>query len=280
MSTSPHRWFRFSLRTMFILVTALCCWLAWESSVVRGRQALLRELRTRPAIQITTADERTVQYPLGAAAPPPARIPLVRKWLGDQAIQEISYGRGFHNLSREEIDRISRTFPEAQVREFEVPLEPCHPGCFPRGTLVDTPQGPRAVETIQVGDALTAILPSGETVTANVQSVFVTRNLLWQIETDDGTLLTTEKQPLCRLGDGSASGESASNLVALGIATPAGLLEPGDTILRSTSGRIHPVKVLAVIPTERKEQVFNLVLGDSKFFVAGGYLARSKPPAE
>jgi hypothetical protein len=40
------------------------------------------------------------------------------------------------------------------------------------------------------------------------------------------------------------------------------------------------VKVLAVVPTERTEKVFNLVLGNSKYFIAGGFLARSKPPAE
>jgi hypothetical protein len=28
------------------------------------------------------------------------------------------------------------------------------------------------------------------------------------------------------------------------------------------------------------ETVFNLVLGDKTFFVAGGFLARSKPPAD
>jgi hypothetical protein len=278
MNSSPHRWFRFSLRTMFILVTALCCWLAWESSIVRGRQAMLRELRPRPMIQITTADE-WVQYAYGSAPPPRARISLVRKWLGDQAIQEISYGRGFHNLTPEEIKRITRTFPEAKVHEFEVPLEPCHPGCFPRGTLVNTPDGPRAVETIQIGDMLTAILPGGEMVTANVQSVFVTRNRLWKIETEEGALLTTERQPLCRL-DASSGGAAESNVVAMGIAVPAGLLEPGDTILRNTSGQLRPVKVLAVVPTERTEKVFNLVLGNSKYFIAGGFLARSKPPAE
>jgi len=39
---SPHdhsrRWFRFSLRTMLVGVTLCGCWLAWESSIVRGRK--------------------------------------------------------------------------------------------------------------------------------------------------------------------------------------------------------------------------------------------------
>jgi hypothetical protein len=37
---------------------------------------------------------------------------------------------------------------------------------------------------------------------------------------------------------------------------------------------------VSVAPTERIDQVFNLVLGNSEIFVAGGYLARSKPPAD
>jgi hypothetical protein len=31
------RWFRFSLRTMFVLVTMVCVWLGWEVSVSRFR---------------------------------------------------------------------------------------------------------------------------------------------------------------------------------------------------------------------------------------------------
>jgi hypothetical protein len=281
MNGKPQRrWFSFSLRTMFILVTAICCWLAWESSVVRGRQALLRELRGRPAIQITTAEAQAQQLPPGATLPPAASIPLVRKWLGDRAIQEISYGSGYHNLSRADLDRIARTFPEAQLREYELPLEPCHPGCFPRGTLVDTPRGERAIESIQVGDALTAVLRGGEAATVNVQSVFVTRNRLWRIETEDGVLLTTEKQPLCRIGQSDTSGGTTGEFFGGFMAVPAGQLQPGDRILRRTDGELRAVNVLKVSRTDRIEKVFNLVLGNSEVFVAGGFLARSKPPAQ
>jgi hypothetical protein len=280
MIVRPHGWFRFSLRTMFILVTAICCWLAWESSVVRGRQAVLRELRARPGIEITTAEARAVQLPPGTAPPPAARVSLVRRWLGDQAIQEIAYAQGYHNLSRADLDRIARTFPEAKLREFHMPLEPCHPGCFPSGTPVATPQGERAIETIGVGDALTAVLPGGQTVTVNVQSIFVTRNRLWTIETEDGVLRTTEQQPLCMIGRGDASDGTTSELVDSLTPLPAGQLQPGDRILRRTSGEVRAVKVLNISRTDRIEKVFNLVLGNSEVFVAGGFLARSKPPAD
>ena len=266
MSTRPRRWFSFSLRTMFIIVTAVCCYLAWQSSIVRGRQSALRELRTTPGVQITTAAARAGQLPLGSTPPPAATIPLVRRWLGDEAIQEIAIGRGYHTLSSEQIAGLKRVFPEAEIREFELPLEPCHPGCFPRGTLVDTPQGSRAIETIETGESLTAIDSGGQPLTVTVQSVFVTTNRLWKITTEDGSLLTTEKQPLC-LADGF-------------VPLPAGQLQCGDVILRRKSGRVYSAKVLDVAATERIEKVFNLVLGNREVFVAGGYLARSKPPAE
>ena len=264
MTTKP-RWFRFSLRTMFVLVTALCCFLAWQMSIVRQRRAVLANLRSRPAIQITTA--AVWEKNLSPPRTPPRRveIPLLRRWLGDEAIQEIGYGRGFHNLSKAELARLARLFPEAEIREFEMPLEPCHPGCFPRGTPVETPAGMRSIQNIRAGDELIAILPSGQMVTASVQSVFVTTNRLWQVETEEGVLLTTQTQPLC---------------LAVDETVEAGRLQPGDRILCRRGGELRPVIVRRVRQTRRVEKVFNLVLGNCEVFIAGGYLARSKPPAK
>lgn len=246
---------------MFVVVTVLCCYLGWESSVVRQRQALLKELNAKPAFQITTAKGWAQQLPLGK---PAASVPLLRVLLGDEAIQEIGYRRNLPGYSERELSRLKVRFPEATVHEVqELLLEPCHPGCFPRGTLVDTPEGPRPIESMQPGDSLTAIPPSGEAVTVQVQSVFVTDNRLWKVETDDGDLLTTQTQPLC-LSDGTVQS--------------AGELEASDTILRRRDGVIQSVEGLRVSPTERIEKVFNLVLGNSEVFVAGGFLARSKPP--
>ena len=39
------------------------------------------------------------------------------------------------------------------------------------------------------------------------------------------------------------------------------------------------VAVVSVVATGREAQVFNLVLGEPVLFVAGGFLARGKPPA-
>jgi hypothetical protein len=262
----PHpirRMFRFSLRTMLIVMTLLCCWLGWEASVVRERKSVRRELQGNYAFQFATADAWSkIPFP-PAAAPPRARIPIIRAWLGDEAIQQIWYIPTFQGYSEERHKRLTRVFPEAEFRESQP--EPCHPGCFPRGTLVETPEGLCPIERIGPGDIVLSTSPTGVSLSAEVQSVFTTENRLWKVDTEAGTLVTTETQPLC-LADHRTVG--------------AGKLQPGDEILRSQNGRILPVKVLQVGRTARMETVFNLVLGDKTFFVAGGFLARSKPPAD
>jgi hypothetical protein len=191
---------------------------------------------------------------------PRATIPWIRRCLGDEAIQYVTY---FYAPPEFDMQRIQRTFPEADFNE--VHPEPCHPGCFPRGTLIDTPEGRRPIESIAPGDLVTAIASDGSTVSLPVQSIFVTQNKLLTIGTDAGQLLTTQTQPLA---------------VALGETCAAGDLSPGDTILRYEAGNIVPAIILSVSSPGRTEKVFNLVLGNRELFVAKGFLARSKPPAE
>src|SRR6187399_1422269 len=97
MDESPLlSWFSFSLRTMFVVVSVLCCWLAWESNVVRQRQSVLQDLKTKPGIAVPTAADWAMRFDSTATVPPPAQIPLVRHWLGDEAIQEIGYTADFN----------------------------------------------------------------------------------------------------------------------------------------------------------------------------------------
>ncbi len=141
--------------------------------------------------------------------------------------------------------------------------EPCHPGCFPAGTPIRTPDGTRPVETIRAGDVVTSISPDGVEVTRKVQSVFKTWNRLIEVRTDDGTLVTTPTQPLALVsGELRASGE----------------LKVGDQIWRWEGHARKAVTVRSVISTGREEAVFNLVLGDSVVFIADGFVVRSKPP--
>jgi hypothetical protein len=94
--------------------------------------------------------------------------------------------------------------------------------------------------------------------------MFVTRNRLVEVQTDGGTLATTATQPLS-LADGGLR--------------PAGELKAGDLIHAWDGGERRTVAVRSVESTGRESPVYNLVLGEPVLFVAGGFLARSKPPA-
>lgn len=266
MDEQPRRrWGTFSLRTMFVVMTVFCCWLGWEMSIVRQRQTVLKELRLNPDYRLTlAADWEKGQMPgIWPDIPPVARIPTLRTWLGDQAVQELWYPH-FQTESQPEVRRLARIFPEARlIQSQEQHLEPCHPGCFPRGTLVETLSGLRAVEGIEVGESILAYLPSGESHIVPVQTVFITDNRIWKVETEAGSLFTTQTQPLC---------------VADCDTVQAGKLQAGDQILRRIGEEIQSVTVLSVTPTDRIEKVYNLILGNSEMFVANGFLARSKPP--
>jgi hypothetical protein len=263
---SPRRWFRFSLRTMLVVVTALCVWLAWESSVVRERRELRREL-TESQFEFQT--EVWVSPPLivspGPSPPKVARVSLIRRLLGDEAVQKIWYVPHYQEPeeTKELLARLQRVFPEAELSERL--FEPCHPGCFPHGTLVETPTGPRRIETLRVGDLVTSLDARGEPIAVPIEAVFRTENRLWEVATAAGVIVTTETQPLC---------------ISLGEVKTAGKLQPGDSIVRWAGGTPQSETVESVRQTERIEPVINLVLNGGHYFIASGIVARSKPPAE
>lgn len=257
--------FRFGLRTLLVLVTIACCWLGWQSSIVRQRKALLRELGEKGGYQFVTAEDSAGVPLRGTVGPVRPSVGLTRRWLGDQAYRDIWYVTyGMHPAQPADLKRVARIFPEAELRE-SLP-EPCHPGCFPRGSLVRTPAGPRAIEDIQPGDLVTSVGFSGQSNRTPVQSVFVTENVLWRIDTEAGSLLTTEAQPLCL----------ASTKIV-----PAGELRADDQLLIiGDDGQVRPTTILGIYPTHRLEQVFNLVVADTSMLVVGQFLVRSKPPFE
>jgi hypothetical protein len=133
----------------------------------------------------------------------------------------------------------------------------------------NTPSSMSAARSMTISAAFMAsplpvVRPDGTGEAGKVQSIFITRNRLLKVLTEAGRLFTTETQPLC-LSDGTTRA--------------AGELKAGDKILRWQDGKRQIVRVRAVTPTGRVEKVFNLILGDRKVFIAGGFLARSKPPA-
>jgi hypothetical protein len=145
-------------------------------------------------------------------------------------------------------------------------LEPCHPGCFPAGSTVETPGGPRLIETIRAGDVVLRLLPDGKTAPIKVSSVFVGHATLVEVQTEDGVLLTTCKQPLS---------------LAKGGLKAAADLSAGDELARWQDGRPQAIKVRSVrLKDEEPVQIFNLVLEESGIFIVNGYLVRSKPPPD
>ena len=88
-------WFRFSLRTMFVLVTVLCIWLGWVGRTVQQRLAFL------PQIKYTGVTVETAE----AAA----RIPFYRRWFGDRAFEVLIL------VDRKDFEEGKKLFPEAQV---------------------------------------------------------------------------------------------------------------------------------------------------------------------
>jgi hypothetical protein len=105
--------------------------------------------------------------------------------------------------------------------------------------------------------------PDGAPTSGLVDTSFETCNRLVEVRTESGSLLTTETQPLCLRNGGFR---------------PAGKLAEGDVIWRWEGGERRPAQVREVVPTGREASVFNLVVGESAVFVAGGFLARGKAP--
>jgi uncharacterized protein (TIGR03067 family) len=144
------------------------------------------------------------------------------------------------------------------------PPPPCHPGCFPAGTPVRTPDGTRAIERVREGDLVTTTDADGKPSSAKVTGVFVTRNRVLEIRVEGARLVTTATQPLALAGGGFRA---------------AGELKPGDRIWQWVNGERRAATVLKVSAADREVQVFNIVLGEARAFIAGDFLVRSKPPA-
>lgn len=152
------------------------------------------------------------------------------------------------------------------VIEMQLPPQPppCHPGCFPAGTLIAVPGGTRTIESLWIGDIISTLAADGFPQRTKITSVFVTTNRLFEVRTDVGTLLTTETQPLA---------------LDRGGIMPVGEMKAGDRIFIWKDGTRSATTVRDIQSTQRSERVFNLVLGEPVLFIANGFLARSKPPA-
>ena len=120
------RWFRFSLRTFFVIVTMLAVGLAWLlSDIVQRRVARAWIERRGGAVDVFALPQPIeipfegtsieLQYGGGQRALGPEdepEIPRWRRWFGDVAYNRIIMPK---DSSQAEIDRMKALFPEAEV---------------------------------------------------------------------------------------------------------------------------------------------------------------------
>jgi hypothetical protein len=113
MTTTPkrtpeRRWFRWSLRTTFVVVTEFGAWLGWEIRRIRVREAEAERLRD--AGMLFDTEE---MYQPNAPILDGRRIPWWRAALGDKTYVGFDVIPPNEDLSR----RLERIFPEAMVVE-------------------------------------------------------------------------------------------------------------------------------------------------------------------
>ena len=99
---SRRRWFQFSLGTMFVVVTIVAAWLAWQRGLVRERERLIR-----PPVQwlIATVPTNTT------------RVPWLWRQFGAHPIEVIALDKV--KFSEDDARHFERLFPEAEVHRID-----------------------------------------------------------------------------------------------------------------------------------------------------------------
>jgi predicted lipid-binding transport protein (Tim44 family) len=131
-------------------------------------------------------------------------------------------------------------------------------GCFAAGTLVATPAGPRAIETLALGDTVLAPDAGGRLVPATVEGVYLNFAPLLTLTTDRGMLRTTAEHPLL-------AGRGDHFLRADQFAVGTALTHRGGA-----------ARVTAIARGEREVAVYTLSVGAPHTFLADGFTVHNK----
>jgi hypothetical protein len=104
MTAPDRRRFRWSLRTMFVVVTVFAVWLGWHFSDIHQRQVMRNLIKAnKGAVVVDPRDDGN----------PSPDIPKWRRLLGDEgAVDFIALP---DTSSDEQVSQVRRLFPEAQV---------------------------------------------------------------------------------------------------------------------------------------------------------------------
>jgi len=111
-TTPKRRWFRFSLRTLFVLLTAFGIWLGWQVHIVSTRKQFISNI-TDSGGKLAFSDS-VVASPTYKPVP---QISWLRRIFGDRAVVVISFvgSSGQNGVDESELAAIKATFPEAEV---------------------------------------------------------------------------------------------------------------------------------------------------------------------
>jgi hypothetical protein len=129
VTPAPHRrWFRFSLRTLFVVVTVFACWLGWNVNAVQKRKHLIDWAgfhgakfnqdetwdRASPAVVARMEASKRERVAITRRMPQVDGIGWFRwKFLGDRAIECIWIPYVWRNEI--ETRQIDEAFPEAKI---------------------------------------------------------------------------------------------------------------------------------------------------------------------
>ena len=103
------RWFRFSLRSLFIVITAFACWLGYYVNWIRDRHQALNGVEY-------SANIEELNNNVVVTLPPPHPFPWSLTVLGEQPVNAIAIPGSKSDPGNEaKIASFARLFPEADV---------------------------------------------------------------------------------------------------------------------------------------------------------------------
>jgi hypothetical protein len=117
---AKRRWFSFSLRTMFVLVTVLCVWLGWNVRIVQERKAILAELRQAVGegnVDFVSLESWDAKIETSADASWQShwahlRVSKIRRLLGDESCAILDFTLP---VDTRLVERIEAALPEAKL---------------------------------------------------------------------------------------------------------------------------------------------------------------------
>lgn len=134
-------------------------------------------------------------------------------------------------------------------------------GCLIEGTMIQTPQGPVAIEKVKQGDTITGLI-AGRLQEVTVQALLV-------VHPDEYLEITAGKNRIVVTGEHPF-------MTTPGEFRQASFLKRGHTIYRADGGRPKPVRISSVKRIPAWNPAFNLMVIPGGTFIAEGFIVHNK----